>query len=480
MKATFEKNKCEATFKVALTPEEWEKELENAYQRTKGKYKVHGFRPGKAPRKMIEMYYGAGVFFDAAVDLCLNRVYREQLEAHPELDVFGQPDVTLDKAEEGEALAFTLTVTLYPDVKLGEYKGIKLPKIEYNVTDEDVEVRINADLRQASRQVSVDRPAENGDTALIDYVGTVDGVEFEGGKAEKYELKLGSGTFIPGFEDGLIGAVKGEERDVKVKFPEEYHAENLKGKDAVFHVKVHDITTEEIPELTDEFVKDRGRYETVEEYKAATRENIAKSYAARQRNERIDAAMKAITDNAECEVPEKIIAAEVDRMWEEFAHQMSHYGISPEDYLKYNNSTVEQFREERKEPAARNVKMRRVMQAIIEAEKIEVTPDEVKARLMDPNVRASLEHDAHHHGGNAEMYAYNDILTEKFFDFLLANNEFTEEVKKDEEKKPAAKKASAKKSTEKKSDDEAPAEKKPAAKKTTAKKSTAKPDDKKD
>lgn len=478
MKATFDKTKNEAVFKIALTPEEWEKELENAYNRTKGKYKVHGFRPGKAPRRMIEAYYGAGVFFDAAVDLCINRVYREQLAAHPELDVFGQPDVAFEKAGEGEAFAFTITVTLNPEIKLGEYKGIKLPKIEYNVTDEDVDVRINAELRQASRQVSVDRPAANGDTVLIDYVGTVDGVEFDGGKAEKYELKLGSGTFIPGFEDGLIGAVKGENRDVKVKFPDEYHAENLKGKDAVFNVTVHDVTTEEIPELTDEFVKDRGRYETVDEYKAATRETLEKTFAARQRNERIDAAMKAITDNAECDIPEKIVAAEVERLWDEFAHQMSHYGISPEDYLKYNNSTPEKFREERKEPAARNVKMRNVMRAIIEAEKIDVTPDEVRAKLADPQYRAELEHEAHHHGGRPEEYAFNEILTDKFFDFLLANNEFVTEVKKDEPqaaKKPAAKKSTAKKA-ETDADGEGDQAKKPATKKASKKTS----DDKKD
>lgn len=464
MKSTLEKKKCEAVFKVALTPDEWEKEIENAYQRTKNKYKIPGFRPGKAPRRFVEMHYGSGVFFEPAVDLCVNRVYREQLQAHPELDVFGQPDVDFDKAAEGEAFAFTITVTLYPDVKLGEYKGIKLPKIEYNVTDEDIDVRIKAELAQAARTVSVDRPAANGDTVVIDYVGTVDGVEFDGGKAEKYELKLGSGTFIPGFEDGLVGAGKGEERDVKVKFPDEYHAENLKGKDAVFHVTVHDVTAEEIPELTDEFVKDRGRYETVDEYKAGTRAMLETSFAARQRNERIDAAMKAVTDNAECEVPEKIVAAEVERMWDEFAHQMSHYGISPEDYLKYNNSTPEQFRAERKEPAERNVKMRRVMRAIIEAEKLEVTPDEVKAKLMDPQVRAELEHAVHHNGGTAEEYAYNDILTDKFFEFLLANNEFVTEVKKaeaaDGEQKPKAKKPAAKKKTEKTATYEADADKK--------------------
>ncbi len=458
MKSTFEKNLNEAVFREALNNEEWNAEIENAYNRTKGKYKVPGFRPGKAPRRFIEMHYGAGVFFDAAVDMCINRVYREELNKHPELEVFGQPEVSFEKAEEGEAFAFTFKVTLYPEVKLGDYKGIKLPKIEYNVSDEDVATRIKADLAQASRNVSKDGAAANGDITVIDYVGTVDGVEFEGGKAEKYELKLGSGSFIPGFEDGLIGVVKGEERDVKVKFPDEYHAENLKGKDAVFHVKVNDVMTEEIPELTDEFVKDRGRYETVAEYKAGIREALEVSAKSRERNERVDAVMKAVTEKAECTVPEKIIAAEVERMYAEFEHQMSHYGISPEDYLKYNNSSPAQFREERKEPAERNIKMRQVMKAIIAAENIEVSQDEVKQKLRDPNVRAELEHAAKHNGGDAEEYAYNDLLTDKFFDFLLSNNEFTLEAEKtdDAEKKPAAKKPAAKK----------PAAKKPAAKKT--------------
>lgn len=453
MKSTLEKKQNEAVFREALNAEEWEAEIENAYNRTKNRYKIPGFRPGKAPRKFIEMHYGAGVFFDAAVDMCINRVYREELKNHPELEVFGQPEVSFEKAEEGEAFAFTMTVTLYPEVKLGEYKGIKLPKIEYNVTDEDVDVRIKADLSQAARTVSANRAAVSGDIVVIDYVGTVDGVEFEGGKAEKYELKLGSNTFIPGFEDGLIGATVGEVRDVKVKFPDEYHAENLKGKDAVFNVKVNDVMTEEVPELTDEWVKERGRYENVEEYKAGVRETIAANYKTRERNERIDAVMKAVTDAAQCEVPEKIVAAEVERMYAEFEHQMSLYGISPEDYLKYNNSSPAQFREERKEPAERNVKMRQVMRAIIAAENLEVTQEEVKQKLRDPNVRAELEHEVKHNGGNMEEYAYNDLLTDKFFDFLLNNNEFVldKAEEKTEEgaekpKKPAAKKTAAKKS----------------------------------
>ena len=194
MKSTFEKNLNEAVFREALNNEEWNAEIENAYNRTKGKYKVPGVRPGKAPRRFIEMHYGAGVFFDAAVDMCINRVYREELNKHPELEVFGQPEVSFEKAEEGEAFAFTFKVTLYPEVKLGDYKGIKLPKIEYNVSDEDVDTRIKADLAQAARNVSKDGAAANGDITVIDYVGTVDGVEFEGGKAEKYELKLGSGS----------------------------------------------------------------------------------------------------------------------------------------------------------------------------------------------------------------------------------------------------------------------------------------------
>ncbi len=464
MKSTFEKKETEAVFKIALNNEEWEKELNVAYERNKKRYKVPGFRPGHAPRRFIERHYGAGVFFDAAVDNCINNAYIEKLAEHPELETFGSPDVSFDKPEEGDAFAFTMTVTLYPEVKLGAYKGIKLPKIEYNVSDADLTARIDADLHHASRLVKVEREAKDGDVTVIDYVGTVDGVEFEGGKAEGYELKLGSNTFIPGFEAGLVGVKEGEDRDVKVKFPDEYHAEELKGKDAVFHVTVKEVKAEEVPELNDEFVKDHTKYETVDEYKAGLKADLEKAAAERQRSERIDAAMKEICDASECNVPDKITRAEVDRMYREMEHNLSHYGISAEDYLKYNNSSPAQFRAERKDAAARNVKMRQIMRAIIDAEKIEVSDAEISAKLADENVRHSLEHEAHAHGGSVEEFAKSDILTEKFFDFIVANNEYTLDVKPEEEKaadKPAEKKTTAKKTT--------------AAKTSTAQKTAAKP-----
>ncbi len=476
MKSTLDKKNTEAVFKCSLDKEEWESEINAAYNRTKKRFKVPGFRPGHAPRKFIEMHYGASVFYDEAVDACINRAYTEQLAAHPELDTFGSPSVSLEKPEGDDVFAFTMTVTLYPEAKLGDYKGIKLPKIEYNVTDADVEKHIQDDLRRASRLVKVERAAENGDTVNIDYVGTVDGVEFDGGKGEGYDLKLGSNSFIPGFEDQLVGIKADEERDVNVTFPEEYHAAELKGKAAVFRVKAHEVRAEEMPELNDEFVKERYTdYDGVEAYKAGVRDNLAKAAAERTRSERIDAVMKAVSDKAVCEIPEKIVDAEVDRMYHEFEHQLSHYGISPEDYLKYSNSSVEQFRSERREPAAANVKMRLVMRAIIDAEKIDVTEEEVKAKLAaDERLRAACEHEAHHHGGEAAEYAHNDVLTDKFFDFMLANNSFTEAVKTDgatEEKKPAAKKTAAKKpATEAK---DGAAEKKPAAKKPAAKKPAA-------
>ncbi|MDE5593787.1 MAG: trigger factor, partial [Clostridiales bacterium] len=264
-------------------------------------------------------------------------------------------------------------------------------------------------------------------------------------------LKLVSGSFIPGFEDGLVGAVKGEERDVKVKFPDDYHAENLKGKDAVFHVKVNDVLVEEVPELTEDWVKERGRYDSVEAFKAGIRSNLEAAATDRQRNARIDAVMRQVTDNAECDIPEAIVNAEVDRMYHEFEHQMAAYGIKPEDYLKYSNSSVEQFRADRKEPAARNVKMRQVMRAVIKAEGLDVSEEEVKQKLRDPSVRAELEHVVHHNGGTVEEYAYNDMLTDKFFEFLLNSNEFVlEESETKTEEKPAAKKPAAKKTTAKK------------------------------
>lgn len=463
MKSTFEKKEAEAIFKCSLDKVEWDKELDAAYNRTKKRYKVPGFRPGHAPRRFIEMHYGQGVFFDAAVDSCIQRAYMEQMSAHPELNTFGSPDVAFDKPEGDDAFAFTMTVTLYPEAKLGAYTGMKLKKIEYNVSDDDVEKQTQHDLEHASRLVKVERAAKDGDKVTIDYVGSVDGVEFEGGKANGYELKLGSNTFIPGFEAQVVGMSEGEERDINVKFPDDYHAEELKGKNAVFHVTCHEVRVEELPELNEEFVKEHTKYETVEAYKAGLRADLEKAAKQRERNDRIDEVMKAVTDNAECAVPDKIVAAEVDRMYHDMEHQLSHYGISVEDYLKYNNSSVAQFREERKESAARNVKMRQVMRAIIDAEKIEVTDEEAKSKLeADEAFRHECEHEAHHGGGEAVDYAKNDILTDKFFDFLLEHNEFVVEEKDggEGEKKPAAKK-------EKKT--EAKEETKTAAKKTTKK-----------
>ena len=474
MKSTFDKKATEATFKISLDNAEWEAELNNAYERTKKRYKIPGFRPGKAPRKYIEMHYGAGVFFDAAVDACINRAYGEELDKHPELRVFGQPEVAFDKPEDGDAFAFTLTVSLYPEAKLGEYKGIKLRKIEYNVSDDDLKARIDQDLQHAARLVTVDRAAKNGDTVTIDFVGTVDGVEFEGGKANGHELKLGSGSFIPGFEDQLVGAKAGEERDVKVKFPEDYHAENLKGKDAVFHVTVHDVRIDEVPALDDEFVKEHTKYETVDAYKTGLKADLEKAAADRQRNERIDAVVAAVVDRAECEVPAKIVDAEVDRMVHEMEHNLSHYGISVEDYLKYNKSSLAQYKAERRESAERNVKTREVMRAIIAAEKLDVTDEEVEKKFAeDEAFRKQCEHEEEHHGASKIAVAKNDILLDKFFDLLLASNEFVlDEDKKAE--KPAAKKSTAKKSEEtKESAEKKPAEKKPAAKKPAAAKEPA-------
>ena len=480
MKSTFEKKELEAVFKITVEDADWESAVNKAYNRTKGKYKIPGFRPGKAPRRMIELHYGPDVFFNEAVDECVNDAYYEQLSAHPELDVFGQPEVNFDKPADGAKLAFTITVTLNPVVKLGEYKGIKLPKIEYNVSDEDVQARIDADLKHASRNVEVDRPAKLGDVTVIDFEGSVDGVKFDGGTAQNHELKLGSNSFIPGFEDGLVGAVKGEERDVKVKFPEEYHADNLKGKDAVFHVTVKEVREEQVPALDDAFVADHTKYATVDEYKSGLRADMEKQYKSRERNERIDAVMGAAADNAECKIADKIIAAEVDRMYHDMEQQLkSYYNIGIEDYLKYQNSTPETYKEESRERAITNIKLRNVMREIIDAEKIDVTDDEIKAKIVSDHKYAH----AAEHGGSAENYAANDIILDKLFDFMLANNEFvldktekSEKTKKtgksDNGEKPAAKKTATKKPAAKKSADETAAatdgEKKPAAKKTTA------------
>lgn len=464
----------EAKFEFSFNKEDWEQQLNAAYERTKGKYKVPGFRPGHATRKIIELHYGPMAFFDEAMDGAMNFAYGSALDAHPELNTYGQPKVELGKTDEDTPFAFTATVALIPEPELGAYTGLKLLKHEHKVTDEAVKLAIDAELKKAARIVTATRPAQDKDTVNIDYVGSVDGVEFEGGKAEKQDLVLGSNTFIPGFEAQLVGKSAGEECDVNVKFPDDYHAENLKGKDAVFKVKVNEVKFEEVPELNDEFVADHSEVKTVDEYKANIRKGLETQAERSQKNERFDEAIKAATANAKVTVPAALVDGELDEMLEELEHNISHYapGIKIEDYLKYNGMTVEDFRKDRRETAENQAKTRLVLRAIIAKEKLDATEDDMKAKvkaIAEQAGKSVEEYEKLIEKNKGQIYNYfaNEIVMDKLSDLMLTKNEFVldEPVEEKPAKKPAAKKAAA---------DKADGEKKPAAKKPAAKKAEPK------
>lgn len=464
--------KSTVTIKITFTKQEWEEANLKAYQQTKGRYTVNGFRKGKAPKHVIELNYGKGVFYEDALNNLYSEHYYKILDKEAEnFTTVGQPELSVDKLDDNGAVLIAVA-PVKPDVKLGEYKGIKIEKVEYNVTDADVEAELKKLQERNARMVEVtDRPAQMGDTTVIDFSGSIDGVKFEGGTAEKHTLVLGSHSFIEGFEDQIVGMNIGDEKDVNVTFPEDYHAEELKGKPAVFAVKLHEIKVQELPEINDDFIKDAAGAENVEAYKTETRARLEKDAKLKGEGETENNIVKAITDNAEVEIPDVMIENQVDMMVRnaEYRLSMQYGGLKLEDYLKYMGSNMADFRNGYKEQAAETVKSQLVIDKIIRVEGIKAEQSDIDAKL-EPYAKAkkvSLEDYKKDMDPQQLEYIENDLTINKLFEFLQANNEM---VVKGEEK-PAAKKTTAKKVTEKPAEESA---EKPAAKKTTAKKTTAK------
>lgn len=454
-------------FEFELNAADWEQHIEQAYKRDARKYKVPGFRPGHAPRKVIELHYGPMVFIDSAVDHAVNECYFEEISKHSELNIYGQPKIDFPKIDESKkdvAFAFTATVALTPKVELTDYKGIELEKIDYPTTDKTVEDYIAAELKRASRLVKIDRAAQKDDVVNIDYVGTIDGVAFEGGTATKTDLTIGSGQFIAGFEEQLIGKKAGDKCDVKVKFPDDYHGEEVKGKDAVFAVTVNEVKYSEIPELNDEFVKDHSGKSTVDEYKADIKDMLEKQNKSRTREERFDVAIKAIADRVELDIPEVMIDDEVENMVDNLRNSISQQmpGLELEKYLEYTGTTLEKLKQERRSTAQEHVKLRLVLRALIEKEKLAVSDDELNKKVQEVAESNGKTYDEYLTllGANKdEAFAYfkNDLLMDKAVSFVIDNNKFVLD------KAPEPKKAAAKKPTAKKADT---AEKDTAAKKS--------------
>ena len=451
--------KSQVAVTVEVTAEEFEAAVQKAYLKMRNKISVPGFRPGKAPRKMIEKLYGEGVFYSDAVDTALPEAYTQAIGSSG-LDVVGYPEVEIVDDQIGkDGFTFKATVAVYPEVKLGKYKGVSAPKEEVKVTADDVKERLEQMAERESRLVSVDRKVKKGDTAVIDFEGFDNGVAFEGGKGENHELEIGSGSFVPGFEDQLIGMKDGEEKDIDITFPENY-APDLAGKQVVFHVKVNEVKEKQIPALDDEFAKDVSEFETLKELKDDIKAKIA---AEREQSVKIafeNALLEKVAGDIEADIPDAMIDEQCRRFLEEFKQRLQAQGIPYDQYCKMTNMDEAKFMEDGKEPATRQVKMDLAIAAIIKAENLDVTDEEVEEKYKSM---------AEQYGMELEMLKkYLDaptvreqLLNEKAV-AVVVDSAKAEKAEGEEEKKPAAKKTTKKAA-------EGEAEKKPAAKKTTKK-----------
>lgn len=423
MKATFiSREKNDVKFTMEFTAEEFENAQIKVYQQAKDQFQIDGFRKGKAPRSIIEKHYGEGVFFEDAIDELFREHYGKAL-GELELEVIDSPAAEFSKIAKGEGFTATITVACFPVVEVKDYKGVEIDKIEQEVKDEDVENEIKALQKRNARVILVERPAQEGDTVLLDYSGFVGDEQFEGGTAERQELKLGSGMFIPGFEEQLVGATPGEKRDVVVTFPEEYHAEDLAGKEAVFHCLVHEIKEEQLPELDDEFAKDVSEYDTLEELKKANRERLEAYAKAGSQSQMKDAALGKVVEANEVEVPRTMVEDEMDRMCQELDQQLRYQGMSLQQYLQFTGKDMAAFRDELRPDAERQVKTRIVLMGIVGAEKIEVSEDEMEEelKLMAAQYNMTADKIKEMIGVENLTFLKKDIQVKKAIDFIFDN-----------------------------------------------------------
>ena len=374
-----EKNMAKLTIEVSA--EELDKAMQNAYLKARGKISIPGFRKGKAPRKMIEQMYGKGIFLEDAANALIPEHYSKALE-ECDLEIVSQPEMDVTQAEPGKSFIFTAEVAVKPEVTLGEYKGVEVPKSETEVTDEDIDAEIKKEQEKNSRTVTVeDRGAENGDITTIDFEGFVDGVAFEGGKGTDYPLTLGSGSFIPGFEDQLVGAKAGDHVEVNVTFPEEYQAAELAGKAAVFQCDVNKVETKELPELDDDFAQDVSEFDTLAEYREDVKKNLTEKKEKEARAAKENAAVDKAIENAEMEIPDAMLNTQVRQMMNDFASRMQSQGLTMEQYFQFTGMTAEKMQEEMKPQALKRIQTRLVLEKIAETENIEVSEDEVNEEI---------------------------------------------------------------------------------------------------
>ena len=427
MKYTTKANE-KSTVKITIKfdAEEWKKAQTDAYLKTRGKYAVNGFRKGKAPKNVIESVYGKGVFYNDALNTMFANSYEEVLEkSAKKFTVVGDPEVSVEDFSD-EGVTLVAVVPVKPEPKISAYTGMKIKKFEYTVQDTEIDAEIARVQDRNARKVEVtDRACQNGDIVNIDFVGTVDGVKFDGGEAQGFDLTLGSGQFIPGFEDQVVGMNVGDTKDVNVTFPENYQAENLKGKPAVFAVKVNAIQGKELPEVTDEFIKDATGSATVEEYKAKTRERLQAQADRRSVDATENSILEEIAKNTEVEVPQAMIEREIDGLVQKFEYQLMYQGLKLQDYLDFLKVSKEEFRKNYEESAKKNVISQLIISQIIKEEKIEATDAEVDEKVAEQAKSVDKDVEEYKKGMDPRQFDYirSDIVITKLFKFLQENNE---------------------------------------------------------
>ncbi|MBP5660681.1 MAG: trigger factor [Lachnospiraceae bacterium] len=411
-----------AKLTIEVSAEELDKAIEKAYQKNKNKIAIPGFRKGKAPRAIIEKMYGKEVFYEDAANEIIPEAYDKAYDECEE-DIVSAPEVDVVQLEAGKPFIFTATVALKPEIKLGKYKGVKVSKADTTVSDDEVMAVIEKERENSARSISVERPVQAKDEIILDFEGFVDGVAFNGGKGENYPLTIGSGSFIPGFEDQLIGAEVGKEVTVKVKFPEDYHADDLKGKDAEFKCSVKEVKEKELPELDDEFAAEVSEYDTFDEYKAATIKSLQDKKVEEAKNKKEDEAIEAVIKASEIEIPAAMLDTKKRQMVQDFAQNMRQQGLTLEQYFQFTGLTAEKMLEQVEPQAKKSIESRLVLENIVKAEKIEASEEDFENELKRIADAYKMEIDKVKEmiDDNAKKQILEDLAVQKAVEFVVSN-----------------------------------------------------------
>ena len=416
------KNANEVKVEITVEAQKFEDAIKKVYFKSAKYFNIPGFRKGKAPMQIVEKYYGKEIFYEDAFNEVAGDALEEAVKEN-KLEIVSRPDIEVTQIEKGIDLIFEASMQTITEAELGKYKGIEIKKIEYNVSDEDIEHELGHMQEHNSRMISIeDRPVESGDIATIDFEGFVDGKAFEGGKAEGHDLEIGSNTFIPGFEDQVIGMKIDEEKDIKVTFPEEYFSKDLAGKEAIFKVKVHEIKKKELPELDDEFAKDVSEFDTLKELKEDIKAKQQKQNDERAKYETQDAVIKAVCENVKVEIPSGMVEMEIDNMLKDIEQRLSYQGLKLEQYLQMMGKKEEDMRKEYEPQAIEGIKSRLALEAVIKAEKIEASDKEIDEKIKEMAKNYGKENDEEFmKNENVRNYIKQGIESEKAIDFLVEN-----------------------------------------------------------